>query len=198
MLHHIHKEFYDHDAQWLIVSVGDSEIDFRFSVLQPITGFRHFREGISKLKQVTGRCHRDIQRSIIAVSADAAPPCVLAAVRTLMQFRYLVQSPHINENNLEHISGALDEFHAKKDMIIAAGARRGQINNVIDNWHIPKLELMQSIVPSIRNSSVTSQWTADVTKYAHITEIKDPARSSNNINYDLQICRHLDRTDKCR
>ncbi|KAG1851346.1 hypothetical protein DFJ58DRAFT_729005 [Suillus subalutaceus] len=198
ILHHIHKEFYDHDAQWLIVSVGESEIDFRFSVLQPITGFRHFREGISKLKQVTGCCHRDIQRSIIAVSVDAAPPVSLLQYAALMQFRYLVQSPHINENDLKLISGALDKFHAKKDTIIAAGARRGHRNKAINNWHIPKLELMQNIVPSIHNSGVMSQWTADITEHAHITEIKDPARSSNNVNYDPQICRHLDRADKCR
>ncbi|KAG1867088.1 hypothetical protein C8R48DRAFT_599969, partial [Suillus tomentosus] len=198
MLHHIHKEFYDHDAQWLIVSVGESEIDFCFSFLQRVTGFRHFREGISKLKQVTGHCHHDIQRSIIALSADAVPPGVLAAVRALMQFRYLVQSTRIDENDLKLISSALDEFHAKKDMIIAAGARQGQHNNIIDNWHIPKLELMQSIVPSIRNSGIPSQWTADITEHAHITGIKDPARSSNNNNYDPQICRHLDRADKCR
>jgi hypothetical protein len=38
-LHHLHKEFFDHDAQWLICTVGDSEIDFRFSVLQPITSY---------------------------------------------------------------------------------------------------------------------------------------------------------------
>ncbi|KAG2737031.1 hypothetical protein P692DRAFT_201875405, partial [Suillus brevipes Sb2] len=41
------------------------------------------------------------------------------------------------------------------------------------------------------------QWTTDTTEHAHITKIKDPARSSNNNNYDSQICRHLDRTDKC-
>ncbi|KAG1840943.1 hypothetical protein C8R48DRAFT_541073, partial [Suillus tomentosus] len=29
-LHHIHKQFYDHDAKWLICAVGESEIDFRF------------------------------------------------------------------------------------------------------------------------------------------------------------------------
>jgi hypothetical protein len=197
-LHHLHKEFWDHDAQWLILSVGESEIDFRFSVLQRTTGYRHFHEGISRLKQVTGRCHRDIQRSIIAVSADAAPPGVIAAVRALMQFRYLLQSPRIDENDLERISGALDEFHAKKDAIIAAGVRRGKGKKTIDNWHIPKLELMQNIVPSIRNCGVTGQWTADVTEHAHITEIKDPASSSNNNNYDPQICRHLDRADKCR
>ncbi|KAG2737513.1 hypothetical protein P692DRAFT_20761563, partial [Suillus brevipes Sb2] len=196
-LHHIHKEFWDHDAQWLICAVGESEIDFRFSVLQPITGYQHFHGGISKLKQVTGRCHRDVQRYIIAVCADAAPG-VLTAVRALMQFRYRVQSPRIDDDDIRRISGALDEFHSNKDSIIAAGVRRGKGNRPIANWHIPKLELMQNIVPSIRNSGVIRQWSADVTEHAHVTEIKDPARASNNHNYDPQICRHLDRAEKCR
>ncbi|KAG1865025.1 hypothetical protein DFJ58DRAFT_714811 [Suillus subalutaceus] len=188
-LHLIHREFYDHDR---------SEIDFRFSVLQVITGFRHFHGGISKLKQVTGRAQRDIQRSIVAVSADAVPSTVMAAVRALMDFWYLVQSPVIDDIQLTHISTALEEFHANKDAIIDGGFRRGQRGGVIENWYIPKLELMQSIVPSIRNTGVSLQWTADTTEHAHITEIKDPARSSNNNNYDPQICHHLDCTDKCR
>ena len=54
ILHHFHKEFGDHDAKWCINVLGSAEIDFRFSVLQPVTGFRHFKEGISSLKQVTG------------------------------------------------------------------------------------------------------------------------------------------------
>ena len=53
-LHHGHKMFWDHDAQWCINALGAAEIDFRFSVLQPVTGFRQFKEGISSLKQVTG------------------------------------------------------------------------------------------------------------------------------------------------
>ncbi|KAG1733957.1 hypothetical protein EDB19DRAFT_1896533 [Suillus lakei] len=186
-LHVFHKEFWDHDAKWLIFAVGESEIDFRFSVLHPVTGFRHFAEGILKLKQ----------HSIIACSADAAPRRVLIAVHALMDFRYLVQSPSIDDNDLVRISAALNEFHEYKDAIIDARVRRGKGNKVIDNWYIPKLELMQSVVPSIRNSGVTAQWSADVTEHAHITEIKDPARSSNNNNYELQICRHLDRLDKC-
>ncbi|KAG1829540.1 hypothetical protein DFJ58DRAFT_848691 [Suillus subalutaceus] len=186
-LHHIHREFYDHDVKWLVCAVGDVELDFRFSVLQPIMGFRHFHGGISKLKQVTGRTQHDIQRSIIAVSADAAPSAVITAIRALMDFRYLVQSLRIDDNVLGRISAALDEFHANKHAIIAGGFRRGQRNRVIDNWFIPKIELMQSIVPSIRNSGVIMQWTADTTEHAHITEIKDPARSSNNNNYDSQI-----------
>ncbi|KAG1843265.1 hypothetical protein DFJ58DRAFT_844373 [Suillus subalutaceus] len=72
-LHHIHKEFWDHDAQWIILAVGGSEIDFRVSQLHsPLLV-------IGTSIQVTSRCHRDVQRSIIAVSADAAPPGVIIA-----------------------------------------------------------------------------------------------------------------------
>jgi hypothetical protein len=52
--------FWGHDVKWCIHVLGAAEIDFRFSVLHPHTGFRHFKEGISKLKQVTGWEHRDL------------------------------------------------------------------------------------------------------------------------------------------
>ncbi|KAG1819010.1 uncharacterized protein BJ212DRAFT_1268091, partial [Suillus subaureus] len=148
-LHHIHWEFYDHNVKWLICAVGDIELDFRFSVLQPIMRFHHFHGGISKLKQVTEHAQCDIQCSIIAVSADVAPSAVITAIQALMDFHYLMQSPWIDDNVLKCISAVLDEFHANKDAIIAGGFHCGQRNRVIDNWYILKIELMQSIVPSI-------------------------------------------------
>ena len=57
---------------------------------------------------------------------------------------------------------------------------------------------MQSIVPSISRAGVPIQWSADLTEHAHIQQIKDPARGSNNNNYDPQICRQLDCLEKCR
>ncbi|KAG1816960.1 hypothetical protein EV424DRAFT_1540661 [Suillus variegatus] len=177
-LHHWHREFYDHD---------------------PLTTFRHFKDGISKLKQVTGRAQRDMQRYIVALIADAAPRSVVIAVRALMDFRYISQATTIDEAHCQKILGALEEFHEHKQEIIACGARRGaKSKQVLDNWHIPKLELMQSVEPSIRQVGSLLQWSADTTEHAHITLIKDPADSSNNINYDAQICRFLDRREKCR
>ncbi|KAI6138406.1 hypothetical protein BKA82DRAFT_4366524 [Pisolithus tinctorius] len=197
-LHHLHKEFWDHDMKWCINAVGEAEIDFRFSVLQPTAGFRHFKGGVAKLKQVTGRVHRDVQRYIVGVIAGAAPPKIITAIRALMDFRYRVQAYRIDDDDLRIISSALDEFHAHKQSILDHGARRGKGNKPIDNWHIPKLELMQSIVPSVKRVGVTIQWTADVTEHAHVSEIKTPASASNNNNYDPQICRYLDRAEKCR
>ena len=179
-LHHWHKMFWDHDAKWCIHEVGSIKIDFRFSVLQPHVGYRHFTEGISNLKQVTGREHHDIQRYIVGIIAGAVPRDFLIAIRASMDFRYLSQAREIDDEGCAIISTALDEFHQHKSAIIEAGARVGKGNRPIDNWYIPKLELMQSVVPNIRANGAPIQYSADVTEHAHITKIKNPARAGNN------------------
>ncbi|KAG2096053.1 uncharacterized protein F5147DRAFT_818561 [Suillus discolor] len=177
-LHHWHHESYDHDVQWCIRIVGAGEFDFRFSVLQPLVTFRHFKQGVSTLKQVTGRAQWDIQCYLVAVIANAAPPGVVIAVHALMDFRYLSQAVTIDGNQCQKILNALKTFHDHKHEIIAHGGRRGaKSKNILDNWYIPKLKMMQSVVPSIH---------------------QDPAESTNNQNYDPQICQYLDRVEKCR
>lgn len=121
-LHHWHRMFWDHDAKWCIHAVGSSEIDFRFSLLHPRTGFRHFNEGISRLKQVTGRDHRDVQQYIVAVIAGAVSKKFLIAVRSLLDFHYMAQAPVITDDLCVKINASLLEFHNNKDAIIASGA----------------------------------------------------------------------------
>jgi hypothetical protein len=196
-LHHWHKQFWDHDAKWCIYMLGPSEIDFRFSVLHNRSGYRHFKEGISSLKQVTGREQRDIQRYIIAVIADAVPDQFVVAIRALLDFRYYAQSPRIDEKLCQVIGDALSLFHQHKQAILDAGARRGK-KDALDNWYIPKLELLQSVVSNIRLNGVAYQWSADFTEHAHIKVVKDPGRSGNNHHHEAQICRYLDRLEKIR
>ncbi|KAG1821858.1 uncharacterized protein BJ212DRAFT_1445288 [Suillus subaureus] len=167
-LHHWHKQFYDHDMQCCLVVLGVVEFDFQMSILQPITGYHHFSNRISKLKQVMGRVHHDIQHYIIGLIA--------------------VQSPSPDDSVLTSINRSLAIFHNNKD---AMGTKR-----VIDNWHIPKLELMQSITASISQVSALIQWSTDATEHAHISEIKDPVWHMNNNDYDPQICYHLDQAEK--
>ena len=73
MLHHFHKQFGDHDAKWCINVLGSAEIDFRFSILQSVTGFCHFKEGISSLKQVTGRTFRTFNVILLGLSLGMPP-----------------------------------------------------------------------------------------------------------------------------
>ncbi|KAI5993249.1 hypothetical protein EDD15DRAFT_2109817, partial [Pisolithus albus] len=198
-LHHWHRQFWDHDMQWCKHALGAGELDFRFSVLPPIAGFRHFNQGVTKLKQVGGRTQRDAQQYIVVVIAGFPQVDVVIAVRALMEFRYLAQAPAITSQTHDRISAALKTFHDHKHAIIDAGLRRGQTTGAaLDHWEIPKLEFMQSVAPSIHQAGAVIQWSADTTEHAHIEVVKDPVTTTNNQNYDSQICRTLDRDEKCR
>ena len=196
VLHHFHCLFWDHDLQWCIAVVGPDEIDYRFALIQVAVGYWSFEERVSKLTQVTGRDHRTVQRYIIGVITGAVPPKFLAAIRALLDFCYLAQMPCFDDSVLDRIDVSLREFYENKLAIISAGGRQGS-NGPLDHWEIPKLKLLQHVIPSIRASGAVMQWTADVTEHAHVTEIKQPARLGNNQDYYTQIVRHLDRSDKC-
>jgi hypothetical protein len=195
-LHHLHKQFWDHDMRWSIRVVGADELDFRFSTLQPIVGFKHFKDGVSALKQVTGRIHRDLERYIIGIIAGKSPTSFVVALRALMDFRYLAQSRLLDSNILSKLSASLELFHKHKQTILDIGARVGKGNKRMDHFQIPKLELMHGVVPSVVESGAVIQWSADRTEHAHITEIKVPGRSGNNQDHNPQICRWLDRSEK--
>ncbi|KAG2032849.1 hypothetical protein BDR03DRAFT_1014891 [Suillus americanus] len=194
-LHHWHKQFYAHDVQWCLAVLGVLEFDFRVSILQPITGYCHFPNGVSKLKQVMGRVHHDIQRYIIGLIAGAAPHQFVITILALMDVQYLAQSPALNDNSLTAINRSLTTFHDNTDVIMTLGAQMG-MKRAINNWHIPKLELMQNITTSACQVGAPIQWSADATEHAHVFEIKDPARHTKNNEYNPQICRHLDQEEK--
>ncbi|KAI6018237.1 hypothetical protein PISMIDRAFT_629402, partial [Pisolithus microcarpus 441] len=85
-----------------------------------------------------------------------------------MDFCYHIQAYCITDGDIESIGSVLHEFHLHKHLILNAGLDHGKGNKPINNWHIPKLRLMQSIVPSIPRVGVSIQWSADLTEHAHI------------------------------
>ena len=189
VLHHFHHMFWDHDVNWCILALGGAELDFQFSLIQTPMGYRAFNDGVLKLKQVTGHDHRSVQRYIIGIVAGGAPQEFLKAIRTLLDFRYLAQAPLFTDLSIERVANALQEFHNHKEAIVRQGAQ--------SNWQIPKLKLLQSVVPSIHQSGAVMQWSADITEHAHVDEIKVLAHLGNNQNYYSQIAEHLDQLDKC-
>jgi hypothetical protein len=198
ILHHLHKAFWDHDVKWIIRAIGDRELDTRFSLLQPRSGYRHFSSGISSLKQVTGREHRDIQRYILGLIAESVSPEFIVCIRTLLDLRYLSQLHDVNADVLDDIAKALETFHTFKHVILDLGFRVGKKGNRLSHFEIPKLELLQSVVSSIMWSGTLPQWSADVMERLHINFIKTPRDNTNNLDYYSQICRHLDRDEKRR
>ena len=85
----------------------------------------------------------------------------------LMDFHYLAQAPKIDDNVCDQIDHVLQEFHMNKQAILDANAQVGKGNQPIENWYIPKLEMLHSIVPNIHANGAPYQWSADITEHAH-------------------------------
>ena len=98
------------------------------------------------------------------VIADAAPKKFLISVHSLMDFQYLAQAPEISDQICTEMDDMLKEFHDHKDETISAGAWTGKCSRVIDNWRIPKLELLQSVTSNIHDNGAPIQWSADTTE----------------------------------
>ncbi|KAG9310720.1 hypothetical protein JVU11DRAFT_9321 [Chiua virens] len=198
ILHTLHKFFFDHILTWCKEVVGNDELDARYKAHHRRIGVRHFTSGVSHVKQMTGREHRDIQRTIVAMIAGAAPPEMVRSVRALMDFIYQAQRPVHTETSIRRMEASLAEFHASKDAILAAGARRGK-KTVKEDFNIPKLELFLSFTSAIRNSGGLPQYTADVSERLLITHCKMPfTRTSRQRDFAEQVVRILDREERMR
>ena len=121
ILHAFHKFFFDHPLKWVINIMGGNELDRRMAALQPWIGSRYWRNGISKLKQVTGREYRDLQKILVSVIAGVVTINVLCTVRALVKFIFQAQGLLLYEDHLHSMNEALREFHHYKNSIIFAG-----------------------------------------------------------------------------
>lgn len=196
-LHAWHKFYFDHVRQWAVNIMGGPELDRRMAALQPCVGSRHWPHGVSTLKQLTGREHRDLEKILVAVVAGAVPTEVLRAIRALTEFIFHAQGLDIHEEQLEASLLCLNEFHHYKDAIIKAGGRRGK-HGAILHFNIPKLEGMGRVVASIRETGASYQHTSDITERCHIILVKEPYRESNKRDYHAQMVRNLIRKEKMR
>jgi hypothetical protein len=190
-LHQWHKFYFDHCLRWVINIIGGEELDRRLAAIQPRTGTRHWVNGVSTLKQCTGREHRDLEKLLPVVAAGAVPDDVLCALRAITEFIFLAQSLFHYDETIHSLNEALREFHHYKSSILKAGGRLGK-NGPLNHFQIPKLELAQHIARSIREMGAPYQWSSDITERCHITHVKTPYRLSNRRDYHAQCCRFLD------
>ncbi|KAG1862846.1 hypothetical protein C8R48DRAFT_603026 [Suillus tomentosus] len=196
VLHTCHKFFADHPLKWIKEALGDYELDTRFMVQHKQVGMRHFAKGITHVNQMTGHEHRDIQRTIVASIAGAVPPRFVRTIRALVDFFYLTQNLVHSPESLQLMVQALSDFHACKDAIIQAEARKGK-KGVKEDFFIPKLELLQSFNGTIQKLGTLMQFSADVTERLLITHCKDlfPWTSRQIKDFTEQCVRILNRQE---
>ncbi|KAA1467552.1 hypothetical protein DENSPDRAFT_901372 [Dentipellis sp. KUC8613] len=195
LLHTVYKFFWDHLVKAAQIAVGTTELDRRFATLHRRIGHPHLRR-VSEAKQMTGRMYREIMRTMIVVLHGAVTPGFMRAMRSILDYFLLAQSPRHTPHSLARMTLYLRKFHENKQAIMDAGGR-----GTLGHWQIPKLELLVNMVPSILSSGALPQWSCDRVERLLRTEAKFPFTSRSNrqrIGHGAQCAQHLDRVEKMR
>ncbi|KAG2155027.1 uncharacterized protein EDB93DRAFT_1239317 [Suillus bovinus] len=184
---------------WCKEVLGADELDSRFRRQHKSIGTRHFAQGVSHVQQMTGREHRNIQRTIVATIAGVADPGFTQAICALINFIYQAQSPTFTPSSITAMTSSLAEFHHLKGAIINAEACRGT-TGPIEHFDIPKLELLSSFARVIPNIGAPIQFTTKTSERMLITHCKSPfvCTSHQRASFTQQIVRFLDREDTAR
>ena len=199
ILHTLHKFFFDHILKWCKEGLGPDELDSRYRSHHKRIGTRHFLNGVSHVKQMTSQEHQDLQRTIVATISGPVPPNVVRTVRAAIDFIYKAQAPTFTDSSISSMVDSLVEFHVYKQSIIDAGLRRS-MSGPIDHFEIPKLKLLHSFAPAVRNVGSPIQFTADVSDRLLITHCKNPFERTSHQwgTFAQQIVRLLDQEERMR
>lgn len=118
------------------------EVDERFKSMIGHPGLRHFKKGISKVEQWTGKEMKEMQKVFGCILPGAIQTRVVQAAHGILDFIYFAQFQSHTSESLVTMQRALDQFHSNKDIFIQLGARK--------HFNIPKVHSMQHYIEMIK------------------------------------------------
>lgn len=193
-LHQWFKLFIDHLFDWAKSLLTPAEVDKRLEVLQPHPGFRHFRNGVTRYRQHTGREQRDLLRCIVGIlhGHPQIPEKVMKVFRSFADFVYIGQYKSHSLKTLEYMQVALQVFHKNKHSVahLRDGAQQQR-----EFW-IPKIEAMHHTTSLIITRGSVPQYSTEQVEAGHQPTKQVYGATNKKEGFPAQMCCRLDGKEK--
>ncbi|KAF8131961.1 hypothetical protein EV363DRAFT_1398349 [Boletus edulis] len=189
ILHQLHQGLIkDHLKKWCAALVDTNHFDARFRAMPVFPGLRHFKNGISTVKQWTASDHKQLERVFLgALVGVVAERRVLHAASCLIDFVYLAQYQSHTDVTLAALQDAHDEFHRLKDVFIQLGCR--------EHFNIPKFHSLMHYADTIKNLGSLDGLNTEISERLHIDFAKKAYAATSRKDYTMQMTRWLQRQE---
>ncbi|KAG8700650.1 hypothetical protein FRC08_004577 [Ceratobasidium sp. 394] len=151
---------------------------------------RHFKNGVTTVKNWAGRESRDMARQLLLVALDVqADPHFIRMIRAILDFSYLAHGAELTDIDLGGMERALAEFHNAKDVLVD----RKMVRNTFDQ--IAKLHMLSHYVDDIHELGTPDGYSTETSEHLHIIYVKIPWRMSNRREPFLQMIKYVQRLE---
>ncbi|KAJ3512046.1 hypothetical protein NMY22_g15452 [Coprinellus aureogranulatus] len=143
---------------------------------------------ISPFPSISGSERKDMAKILLPCLVGSVPSQAIKAVKALLDFIFLSQYPMHDDQTLQYMKDALDQFHKNKEYFITV--------NCHPTLNIPKLHSLIHYVESIQFFGTTDNYNTEMFERLHIDFAKEGWRATNQRDEFPQMIRWLSRQEK--
>ncbi|KAF5372418.1 hypothetical protein D9757_011620 [Collybiopsis confluens] len=188
ILHQCYQGVFKHLVKWIQAIIGEKELDRRLKMLPPSSGVHIFKNGISKLTQLSGAEHKQIAKLLLSSLKGKVSPRGILACKSLLHFIYLAQYPIHDQETLKYMETELKTWNTNRSYFVEQGIRF--------NFNIPKFHSLSHYVASIKWLGTTDNYNTEMFERLHINFAKEGWRASNKRDHFPQMVQWLSRQEK--
>ncbi|QRV89045.1 hypothetical protein RhiJN_17063 [Ceratobasidium sp. AG-Ba] len=197
LLHQLHQGMIRHLLRWVVAGAGEEMLNRFFIHMPTAEGMRHYRQGVSRLTQWTGRESKEAAKQLLPIIASLSGKSwdtdFVRLARVLLEFTYRAQASRMTDDDLIRLEETVSDIHKYKSVLIRM--------NIFQDYSrfdkIIKLHMLSHYSGDTRKKGTPDGFSTETPEHSHV-ESKQAWAASNKVRPTPQMINFLQRYEALR
>ncbi|QRV87015.1 hypothetical protein RhiJN_15033 [Ceratobasidium sp. AG-Ba] len=190
LLHQLHQGMIRHLLRWVVAGAGEGMLNRLFIHMPTAEGMRHYRQGVSRLTQWTGRESKEAAKQLLPIIASLSSKSwdtdFVRLARALLEFTYRAQASRMTDEDLIQLEETISDIHKYKPVLIRMKIFQdySRFNKII------KLHMLSHYSGDTRKKGTPDGFSTETPEHSHV-ESKRAWKALNKVRPTPQMINFL-------